>query len=313
MPGTPLFTEVLQVGLVVKDLEKTMQNYTDIMGVGPWEIYDLDENSLKDVKIYGKPQKLTMKVALCNIGNIQIELIQPLDHGGIYSEFLKKQGEGLHHIACAVDSFNETVSRLAKADIGILMSGVTSDGMGFAYMDTADAIGTIVEIYNIPEGVTMKPADRIVGETKSRPLLDQIVVIGLVVENVTQTMKNYREIIGFDSVEVLDLDENFLMETTVRGKPQKLTMKAGFVDIGSVKMELIQPLENSGIYPEFLKSRGEGLHHIGCTADNYEETMECLSKAGVGILQNGVTSDGAKFTYMDTANLIGLIPAIYKF
>ena len=150
MAVKPVFNEVLQVGLVVKDLEKSIEKYTAIMGIGPWKVYQLDKNSLKDVTVYGKPGELTMKVGFANIGNVQIELIQPLEHGGIYADFLETHGEGLHHIACAVDDYDEAVARLAKEDIDIIQGGVTADGMGFAYLDTIDAMGCITEIYKMP-------------------------------------------------------------------------------------------------------------------------------------------------------------------
>ncbi len=168
MASKPVFKKVLQVGLVVKDLEKSMDNYTNIMGIGPWEVYHIDENSLKDVTVNGKPQKLTMKVGFTNIGNVQIELIQPLEHGGIYAEFLKEHGEGLHHLACAVDNYDEAVARLAKEDISIIQGGVTSDGMGFAYLDTTKAMGCITEIYKFPKNSSLRSPDKTHENRKDR-------------------------------------------------------------------------------------------------------------------------------------------------
>ena len=313
MADKPIFTEVLQVGLVVHDLEKTMQQYADIMGIGPWDIYMLDGNSLKDIEIYGKPQKLTMNVALCNIGNVQVELIEPGEHGGIYTEHLEQHGEGLHHIACAVDDFDETISRLAEAGIGILMRGVTSDGMGFAYMDSAKAIGTIIEIYDIPEGFTMRPADRTYDKIGTQPVFKQILQVGLVVSDLEKSMRNYSKVVGIDSWDIVDVDENFLVDAMVRGRRQTLTMKAAMRNIGSVQIELVQPMEYGGIYKEFLEKHGDGLNHIACAVDDYEETLALMTKAGIGILQSGGNSDGAKFAYLDTEPTIACITEIYNF
>lgn len=151
MEVTPVFKKVLQVGLVVRDLDKTMDTCTRIMGIGPWQVHHLDKESLKDVTVNGEPANLSMKVAFANIGNVQIELIQPLEHGGIYASFLEERGEGLHHIACAVDDYDETVARLAREGIGVVQGGATSDGMGFAYLDTTEVMGCITEIYKMPK------------------------------------------------------------------------------------------------------------------------------------------------------------------
>ncbi|MFO7962321.1 MAG: VOC family protein [Desulfobacterales bacterium] len=151
MTDKPVFQEVLQVGLVVRDLDKSIEKYTKIMGIGPWKVYHLDKRTLKNVTVKGKPQDLSMKVGFAQIGKVQIELIQPLEDGGIYAEFLEMHGEGLHHIACAVDDYDETITRLAKGNIGILQAGDTSDGMGFAYLDTMNVMGCITEIYRYPK------------------------------------------------------------------------------------------------------------------------------------------------------------------
>jgi hypothetical protein len=36
----PIFTETLQIAIVVRDLEATMRTYVEEYGIGPWEIYD---------------------------------------------------------------------------------------------------------------------------------------------------------------------------------------------------------------------------------------------------------------------------------
>ena len=92
-----------------------------------------------------------MKVALTNVGHMQLELIEPLDDDNIYAEFLREYGEGLHHIACAVDDFDETISVLKGKDVGVLQEGETLGGMGFAYLDTQDAMSCITEIYKFPD------------------------------------------------------------------------------------------------------------------------------------------------------------------
>jgi len=51
-----------------------------------------------------------MRVAFAKIGDVEWELIQPLDDKSIYAEFLEKHGEGLHHVAFDVENFHETLT-----------------------------------------------------------------------------------------------------------------------------------------------------------------------------------------------------------
>jgi hypothetical protein len=51
----PAFTETLQIGIVVRDLEATMRRYVDDYGIGPWEIYEFNPGNAKDLLEYGQP------------------------------------------------------------------------------------------------------------------------------------------------------------------------------------------------------------------------------------------------------------------
>lgn len=151
MSKEAVFKEVLQVGLVVKDIDEAVRKYSEVCGIGPWEIHIMDNRNMRDTKLHGKKVEFSMKVALTKVGNMQLELIEPLNDENIYSEFLREHGEGLHHIACAVDDFDETTTVLKGRGVGVLQEGVTREGMGFAYLDTQDAMSCITEIYKFPD------------------------------------------------------------------------------------------------------------------------------------------------------------------
>ena len=150
MSTEAVFKDVLQVGIVVKDVDAAVRKYWEVCGIGPWEIHTMDNANMHDTTLNGKKTEFSMKVAFANVGNMQLELIEPLNDENIYSEFLREHGEGLHHIACAVDDFDETKAVLNGKGVGVLQEGVTREGMGFAYLDTQDAMSCITEIYKFP-------------------------------------------------------------------------------------------------------------------------------------------------------------------
>jgi len=149
MPAKPIFTKVLQVGIVVRDLEKSLKTYTEVFGIGPWELYTMDKNTLRDTRLYCKPAEFSMKVAFHDIGGVQLELIEPLDES-IYTEFLRDHGEGIHHIAVASGDYSETIAQMKNHGIEPIMDGKATSGMGFAYLGTEKALGCITEIYDFP-------------------------------------------------------------------------------------------------------------------------------------------------------------------
>jgi methylmalonyl-CoA/ethylmalonyl-CoA epimerase len=146
--------QVLQVCVVVEDIQRSMERYWEIFGIGPWQIYTFAPPDLTEPMIRGRSEPYTMKLAVAQVGSVQWELIEPLTGPSIYAEFLKEHGEGLHHVACAVEDFDQAVAGLEKRDMGVLMAG-TWKGTTYAYMDTEKAIGAIVEIYKMPADFEM--------------------------------------------------------------------------------------------------------------------------------------------------------------
>jgi methylmalonyl-CoA/ethylmalonyl-CoA epimerase len=150
--------KVLQIGIVVKDLQKAMDMYWNIFGIGPWHIVTFQPPALHNTIVRGQSVPFTMKLALAQAGDIQWELIQPLTGQSIYQEFLDQKGGGLHHIACDVGDFDQAVAALQQQGIGVLMSGqMPTDS--FAYLDTEKVLGTVIEIYNRPANFNPPPPE----------------------------------------------------------------------------------------------------------------------------------------------------------
>jgi len=73
-----------------------------------------------------------------------------------------------------------------------------------------------------------------------------------------------------------------------------------FVQISSFQLELVQPVEGETIYKEFLKSKGEGVHHIAYIVDDLEGETAKLAKKGIPVITRVYRgSTGAGFAYFD--------------
>ncbi len=149
MKEKKIFKRVLQVCVVVKNLEKAVKKYEEF-GFGPWQMHTLGPSNISDMTVRNKRTDYEMRVALTKIGDVEWELVEPLDEKSIYADFLKKQGEGLHHVAFDVDNFDDTLAFCQDKGIGVLQGGIAY-GTGFAYLDTEDSLSCIAEIYNPPD------------------------------------------------------------------------------------------------------------------------------------------------------------------
>ena len=67
----------------------------------------------------------------------------------------------------------------------------------------------------------------------------------------------------------------------------KPSIRAKFVDVGSVPIEFIQPLEGESNYKEFLESKGEGVQHIAFAVDDLDGEEDKLVDKGVSIIIKG--------------------------
>jgi len=140
-----MFKKVLQIGIVVKDLEATVKNYEEF-GLGPWEYFDINKETASNLSLRGTNNDQSFKAATYSVGDVQFELIQPLDAKTIYTEFLKERGEGLHHIAFDIDNYDEVVSLVKSRDGMILQRGTLGD-ITWSYLSTENDLKMIAEIY----------------------------------------------------------------------------------------------------------------------------------------------------------------------
>ena len=158
-------SELYQACVVVHDLEKSMEHYQNILGIGPWEVIDVDPSVVSNAIYHGRPVEHRFRAALTRVGPMQLELIQPIEGDNIYSDFLKEHGEGLHHLGhVRVKNLDEAVQTLERAGFPCLQRGrysMESIGEGgAAYMDTTKALGLILELLELPEGAPSPGMDR---------------------------------------------------------------------------------------------------------------------------------------------------------
>lgn len=74
-----------------------MRKYVDDYGIGPWKIYEFNPGNAKDLREYGQPVKRSWRLAVAMVGQLQWELIEPLDDESAYARFLAEKGGGVHH------------------------------------------------------------------------------------------------------------------------------------------------------------------------------------------------------------------------
>ena len=145
---------VAQVGLIVDDLDKAVQTYWRSFGIGPWDFYTYGKPLVKRMTYRGQPGEYSMRIALSYAGPLRVELIEMLEGESIYAEFVEEHGYGLHHFGVLVEDMEKAISQAEHAGLTVIQDGAGFglDGDGhFAYLDTEDRIGVVVELIERPK------------------------------------------------------------------------------------------------------------------------------------------------------------------
>ncbi len=140
-------TDLFQVGIVVRDLEESMERYKSLLGIECWRIHEITPET-NQFTYYGKPVEHSFKAAFTMLGKLMIELLEPVEGDSIYRDFLNEKGEGIHHLGhVRVDDLDQALQELEEAGFPCIETG--GDRAGFhswAYVDTTPALGYILEL-----------------------------------------------------------------------------------------------------------------------------------------------------------------------
>jgi len=101
-------------------------------------------------------------------------------------------------------------------------------------------------------------------------VLKKLEHVGIAVEDLDEALKMYREALGLEPDEVLEVPE--------RG------MKIAFFTIGETQLELLASTREGSDIGTFLEKRGPGMHHLAFLVDDVAAALEGLKDKGVRLI-----------------------------
>jgi len=142
------FGSINQLGYVVRDIDASIEGFTRC-GIGPWFL--LRGVKPENFTYKGAPSGMAMDVAVANSGDIQIEIISPVnDEPSMYRDFLEAGHEGLQHFAYWSKDYQALYDRALAAGFIVGQEGQLGGPSGrFAYLETEHHAGTCVEISDL--------------------------------------------------------------------------------------------------------------------------------------------------------------------
>jgi methylmalonyl-CoA/ethylmalonyl-CoA epimerase len=101
-----MIKKIDHIAIAVKDLDEEIKRYKEILG---FEFLGTEV-----------VQEQMVKVAFFRIGELKIELTAPISDESPISNFLKKRGSGIHHLAYEVDDIEKEIENFLAKDIKML-------------------------------------------------------------------------------------------------------------------------------------------------------------------------------------------------
>lgn len=168
-------SRVGQIGMVVRDACRAAEHFSRIYAIEPWYRAEFVE---KETFYRGAGIELDAEILIGFCGGIEVELIQMNnDVENIYSDILRKQDGGIHHVGFFISGYDDKVTAMKAKGVEPLQWGTLRTKGGavtrYTYFDTVRTCGTVTEYIetkfiglNIPHSHFMVRFSTLTGDVK---------------------------------------------------------------------------------------------------------------------------------------------------
>lgn len=310
----PIFSDIHQIGLVVRDLKETIKDYTKNYGIYPWNIWEFNSDMVEDMEVRGSRVDYRMMVATCKSGNVDWEIIQPLDDKSIYSEFYRSYGEGLQHVNYIVKDYDRTIRYLKDRGVSIIQYGNLVGKHIYVYFDTEGDAKHIMETStDLPGFKSRKPQSVYPMEDDKvpEPIFNRIEQIGIVVKDIKNTTASLENKYILKPWEFYMLDQSTVKDMKINGEKQNHSFDMALCKVGGVQLRLVKPNDDRSIFTKHLSKFGEGLHHICFSVKDLDLVADKIKNQGKKIIQSG-NWQGQKYAFFSTKDDLKFDACFYE-
>jgi len=126
--------KIEHIGIAVKNLHETLEFYEKVLGL---KCYKIEE--VKDQKV---------KTAFLMVGETKIELLESTDPEGPVAKFIDKRGEGIHHLAFAVDDVNISLKQMEQQNVKLIGNSTRKGAEEFqiVFLHPKSTFGVLIEL-----------------------------------------------------------------------------------------------------------------------------------------------------------------------
>jgi len=121
------------IGIAVKNLEKAISFYEDVLGLKCYAVEEVKEQKVK--------------TAFFKVGQTKIELLESTDPDGPVGKFIEKRGEGVHHIAFSVNNLLKKLKEVEQKGVQLIdkVPKKGAEGLDIAFLHPKSTFGVLTE------------------------------------------------------------------------------------------------------------------------------------------------------------------------
>ena len=132
-------SHIEHLGIAVKSLEEAIPYYENILGL---KCYSIEE--VADQKV---------KTAFFKVGQTKIELLEPTSEYSTIAKFIEKRGEGIHHMAFAIeDGVANALAEVEAKGVRLIDKAPRkgAEGLNIAFLHPKSTCSVLTELCENP-------------------------------------------------------------------------------------------------------------------------------------------------------------------
>jgi catechol 2,3-dioxygenase-like lactoylglutathione lyase family enzyme len=146
MSDSPLgSTTITQVAIIVRDIEAKAKAWAEVLGLPVPPVVITDPVEQAHTEHRGQSTAARAKLAFFRLGQVALELIEPIGEPSTWNDQLVAHGESLHHIAFQIKGMKERIAVLGEHGIPLVQRGDYRGGR-YAYLDGTERLAAVLEL-----------------------------------------------------------------------------------------------------------------------------------------------------------------------
>jgi methylmalonyl-CoA/ethylmalonyl-CoA epimerase len=142
------------------------------------------------------------------------------------------------------------------------------------------------------------------------PVFNETVQLGIVVRDLEATVRRYEDDHGIGPWQFARIDLDDANDYREYGEPVERSNRIAVATVGGVMWELIEPLDEDGIYARFLAEKGEGVHHVAVATADFGGTVARAERKDVLMLS--CEHSGVDIAYLGTLRDLGVVLEVFS-